>query len=438
MEVAKTTLQGRFLERTVVQTEDVPVPQILKEVVEVVKAVKTVPQDRIPETICEQIVDAPVPQAVDEPVPSFQDEIDDVIKLFPEEHTPKRIIQGFTSQERISERINEQTVDQPGDQARRDPADSIHRQSCRHAGGDAVTGPSDSRCAEDRGSTSDYADVDEFLEVVKDIPPELMSEGLAKDILAMPMAPWQREMDRVLREKLARRLAECAADPAPQFEDQTVEVVKTTPQERTPKRTRANRRRATAARWDGAGTWWWWWWLTDTFLPAEVACTPSLFVFPSDCTLSLVHTRRVTLFLNTPLHGDTKRPEERKKEKTGRKKERERERKREKERDRERKREKERVRESKRKKERKRERERERERERREEERERERERERKGERKKEKKRKREKESERKERRKRGRKKRSEGGLATFRKRDGTVGRTVFPDFRCVHVGREG
>ena len=145
VEVAKNPPQGRFSERTVVQIEDVPVPQILKEVVEVVKAVKTVPQDRIPETVCEQIVDAPVSQAVDEPVPSFpsfQEEIDEMIKLFPEEHTPRRIKQGFTPQKRISERINKQTVDQTGDQARRDTADSSHRQSCRHAGGDAVPGPS--------------------------------------------------------------------------------------------------------------------------------------------------------------------------------------------------------------------------------------------------------------------------------------------------------
>ena len=52
-------------------------------------------------------------------------------------------------------------------------------------------------------------------------------------------------------------LAECAEDPVPQFEDQTVEVVKTIPQERISKRTGANRRRASAARWDGAATWWW-------------------------------------------------------------------------------------------------------------------------------------------------------------------------------------
>ena len=144
-EVTKPTPQGRFSERTVVQTEVVPVPQILKEVVEVVKAVKTVPQERISAKICEQIVDAHVPQAVDAPVPSFpsfQEEIDEMIKLFSEEHTPRRIIQGFTPQERISERTNEQTVDKSGDQARRDTADSLHRQSCRHAGGDAVPGPS--------------------------------------------------------------------------------------------------------------------------------------------------------------------------------------------------------------------------------------------------------------------------------------------------------
>ena len=40
----------------------------------------------------------------------------------------------------------------------------------------------------------------------------------------------------------ARRIRE------PQFEDQTVEVVKTTPQERFSKRTKANRRRASTAR----------------------------------------------------------------------------------------------------------------------------------------------------------------------------------------------
>ena len=56
-------------------------------------------------------------------------------------------------QERISVRMHEQVVDasvlmtvhQPGNQARRVPTDLLHRQGCcRHACGDAATGPSDS------------------------------------------------------------------------------------------------------------------------------------------------------------------------------------------------------------------------------------------------------------------------------------------------------
>ena len=43
MEVAKIIPQVRISERIVVQTDDVPAPQILKEVVEVVKAVKFCP-----------------------------------------------------------------------------------------------------------------------------------------------------------------------------------------------------------------------------------------------------------------------------------------------------------------------------------------------------------------------------------------------------------
>ena len=109
VEVAKTTPQERFSERTVVQTEDVPVPQTLNEIVEVVKAVTT------------------AHQAVHEPsFPSFQEKIDEMIKLFPEERVPKRIIHGFTPQERSSERIHEQIADQPSDQARRDFADLLH------------------------------------------------------------------------------------------------------------------------------------------------------------------------------------------------------------------------------------------------------------------------------------------------------------------------
>ena len=84
LEVAEIIPQKRIPECIVGQIDDVPVPQILNEVVEVEKAVKNVPLERISEKIGEQIDDDIVP------------------------------------------------VDQPGDQACRDP------QACR----DATTGPS--------------------------------------------------------------------------------------------------------------------------------------------------------------------------------------------------------------------------------------------------------------------------------------------------------
>ena len=120
--------------------------------------VKIVPSERISAKICEQIVGASVPQAVDELVSSFQEETVEVIKLFPEERTPRRIVQGFTLKERISERKHEQTVDQSGDQARRDTAESVRRQSCRHASGGAATGPSNSDGIEIYGSPDQPGD----------------------------------------------------------------------------------------------------------------------------------------------------------------------------------------------------------------------------------------------------------------------------------------
>ena len=111
VEVATTTPQERFSERTVLQTEDVPVPQILNEIVEMVKAVKTVTRDRVPETICEQIVDAPFPQAVHEPVPSFQEEIVEMINLSgrarseahnPGFHAPGAHLRAYTRTDRRS------------------------------------------------------------------------------------------------------------------------------------------------------------------------------------------------------------------------------------------------------------------------------------------------------------------------------------------------
>ena len=60
-----------------------PAPQIYEEIVEVVKAVKNVPQKRISARICEQIVGAPVRHAVDELVSLLQEETAEVVQLSP-------------------------------------------------------------------------------------------------------------------------------------------------------------------------------------------------------------------------------------------------------------------------------------------------------------------------------------------------------------------
>ena len=141
--VQQRTVEHRIAEQTV----DVPTPQILQEIVEATSApheqvqqrtvehvatVKNVPQERIPEGIGVQIVDA-VPHSL----PQILKEVVEVVKA-----------------------VKNVPVDQPGDQVRRDP------QAC----GVATTGPSTSNCSEDVGrlaravrqqsreSTCDHAD----------------------------------------------------------------------------------------------------------------------------------------------------------------------------------------------------------------------------------------------------------------------------------------
>ena len=166
--------QKRIPKRLVGQIDDVPVPQILNEIVEVVKAVNTVPQERISEKIGEQIVDASVshsqPQILKEvvevvkavktgPQQRISEVIGEQIVDAPVSHTQPQILKEVDEvvkagknvpQERISETIGEQIddivpVDQPGDQT---PCDT---QAC----GDAEKGPSDSDCLEDSGTPSD-------------------------------------------------------------------------------------------------------------------------------------------------------------------------------------------------------------------------------------------------------------------------------------------
>ena len=59
----KTSNCVRTSQRAVEQIFDVPVPEMVNQLVE---ASKTVPQDRIRQRTVEQIVDAPVPQVLEE------------------------------------------------------------------------------------------------------------------------------------------------------------------------------------------------------------------------------------------------------------------------------------------------------------------------------------------------------------------------------------
>ena len=63
LEVAEISPRRRIPERIVEHTSDVPAPQIREQIVEVVK---NIPQERISERIAEQIVDVPTPQILEE------------------------------------------------------------------------------------------------------------------------------------------------------------------------------------------------------------------------------------------------------------------------------------------------------------------------------------------------------------------------------------
>ena len=135
------------------QIVDVPEPQIMEDILN-----EITPRKHIWERIL------PVPHLQEENVEVIQRSVEGIIS---QEYISERtqVVDATMPQimeelqERISERMHEQVVDapvpvtvhQPGDQACRVPAESIHRQSCRHACGNATTGPSDSDGFEDCG-----------------------------------------------------------------------------------------------------------------------------------------------------------------------------------------------------------------------------------------------------------------------------------------------
>ena len=103
-----------------------------------------------------------------------------------------------------------QPVDQPGDQACLCSADSIHRQGCRYACGDAANGVSDADGVEDRGSPAGVV--------------RRQSCGGACDHADAPVVP--APVPQILEEPIVL-----------QFQVETVEVVQLSPQERISERT---------------------------------------------------------------------------------------------------------------------------------------------------------------------------------------------------------
>ena len=131
-EVAKTFPQRRISERIVVKTTDLPVPQILKEVAEVVKAVNTEFQEEIYEVIKlppaermleERISDCTSEQIIDVLVPQILKEVAEVVKAVKNDVPTPQILEEIVEassapHERVQQRtvdhsIDEQTVDIP-------------------------------------------------------------------------------------------------------------------------------------------------------------------------------------------------------------------------------------------------------------------------------------------------------------------------------------
>ena len=141
-QVVKGTLETventskRISERT--HVVDVTVPQIMEKL-----------EERIPERMYERVVDAPVPMAVHQP--GNQASRDPAEPVHRQSCRPVcgDTVTGPSSSDFVEDSGN---LDQPSDKACRVPTDSLHRQGCcRYACGNAVKGPSDSNCVEVSG-----------------------------------------------------------------------------------------------------------------------------------------------------------------------------------------------------------------------------------------------------------------------------------------------
>ena len=98
-EATKTSSRDRISQYTVEQSLDVPVSEIVKQLVEVLE---TVSQDRIQQRTVEQIVDAPVPKAVEE--------LAEVFRVFSQDRIQQRAVEQTTPATSLSEMIVEVPV----------------------------------------------------------------------------------------------------------------------------------------------------------------------------------------------------------------------------------------------------------------------------------------------------------------------------------------
>ena len=151
LEVAEITPRRRILERIVGQIDDVPVHEIHEQIVEVVK---NIPQERISERIAEQTVDVPTPQI-----------LEGIVEAISAPH----------------ERVQQRTVAQPGDQARRVFTDTVHQQGCSSAYCDTATGPSGSNSGDDCGSLASAVHR-QSSGCAKNVPQERISERICEQI----------------------------------------------------------------------------------------------------------------------------------------------------------------------------------------------------------------------------------------------------------------
>ena len=140
------------LEQVVEQIVGVPSPQLKEDRVDGAKAV---PQELVPNAFGEQIGPVPVPQIKEDVSERTQH------AHFGREPFEKDGRQYFDCEDSKDLVMSPPLtpIDPPGDQARRDPSEPVQRQGCRYACGDATTGPTDSRCVEDRETHYEHSGV---------------------------------------------------------------------------------------------------------------------------------------------------------------------------------------------------------------------------------------------------------------------------------------